>query len=83
MKYNLKGLPSEVAKRMIFEEQFYPNNSNTHPFPISLTLLFTLGGLCPESRDEIPLRGEGCDTPLSPRAFLSANSRAIISCKPN
>jgi hypothetical protein len=24
-----------------------------------------------------------CDTPVSPRAFLSANPRTIISCKPN
>jgi hypothetical protein len=45
VKKNLKGLPSEVAKRMTFEEQFYPNNSNTHPFPISLTLRFALEGL--------------------------------------
>ena len=55
---------------MTFEEQFYPNNNNNHPFPISLTLRFTLGGLWPESRDEIPLRGEGCDTPVSPRVSL-------------
>ena len=54
---------------MTFEEQFYPNNNNNHPFPISPTLRFTLGGLWPESRDEIPLRGEGCDTPVSPRVF--------------
>jgi hypothetical protein len=54
---------------MTFEEQFDLNNSNTHPFPLSLTLRFTLGGLWPESRDEIPLRGEGCDTPVSPRGF--------------
>ena len=55
---------------MTIEEQFYPNNNNNHPFPISLTLRFTLGGLWPESRDEIPLRGEGCDTPVSPRVSL-------------
>ena len=55
---------------MTFEEQFYLNNSNTHPIPISLTLRFTMEGLWPESRDEIPLRGEGCDTPVSPRVSL-------------
>jgi hypothetical protein len=55
---------------MTFEEQFYLNNSNTHPIPISLTLRFTLGGLWPESRDEIPLSGKGCDTPVSPRVSL-------------
>ena len=70
IKLNLKGLPSEVAKRMTFEEQFCPNNNNPHPLPISLTLRFTSEGLWPESRDEIPLRGEGCDTPVSPRVSL-------------
>ena len=55
---------------MTFEEQFYLNNSNNHPFPISLTLRFTLEGLWPESWDEIPLRGEGCDTSVSPRVSL-------------
>jgi hypothetical protein len=55
---------------MTFEEQFYLNNNNNHPFPTSLTLRFTLGGLWPESQDEIPLRGEGCDTPVSPRVSL-------------
>ena len=55
---------------MTFEEQFCPNNNNPHPFPISLTLRFTPGGLWPKSRDEIPLRGEGCDTPVSPRVSL-------------
>ena len=60
---------------MTFEEQFHPNNNNNHPFPISLTLRFTLGGLWPESRDEIPLRGEGCDTPVSPRVSLKMPSQ--------
>jgi hypothetical protein len=55
---------------MTFEEQFYPKNNNNHPFPISLTLRFTLGELWPKSRNEIPLRGEGCDTPVSPRVSL-------------
>jgi hypothetical protein len=45
-----------------------PNNK--HPLHVSLTLCFTPGGLWPESRDEIPLRGEGCDTPVSPRVSL-------------
>jgi hypothetical protein len=55
---------------MTFEKQLYPKDNSNHPFPLSLTLRFTLGGLWPESRDEIPLRGEGCDTPVSPRASL-------------
>jgi hypothetical protein len=52
VKLKLKGLPSEVAKRMTFEEQFAltdkaPTSSKSHPH-------FTLGGLRPESRGEIP-----------------------------
>jgi hypothetical protein len=43
MKQNLKGLPSEVAKRMTFEEQFALIIE--HPLPMSLTLRFTLEGL--------------------------------------
>ena len=80
MKQNLKGLPSEVAKRMTFEEQFALIIK--HPLPVSLTLRFTPEGLWPESRDGIPLRGEGCDTPVSPRVSLSANLRTIILCEP-
>jgi hypothetical protein len=43
MKQNLKVLPSEVAKRMTFEEQFALIIEC--PFPVSLTLRFTPGGL--------------------------------------
>jgi hypothetical protein len=43
MKQNLKELPSEVAKRMTFKEQFALIIK--HPLPVSLTLRFTLGGL--------------------------------------
>jgi hypothetical protein len=50
---------------MTFEEQFVlinkaPTSSKSHPH-------YTLGGLRPESRDEILLREEGCDTLVSPR----------------
>ena len=55
---------------MTFEEQFILIITIITLFPISLTLRFTPGGLWPESRDEIPLRGEGCDTPVSPRVSL-------------
>ena len=82
IELKLKGLPSEVAKRMTFEEQFYPINNNNHPFPISLTLRFTLGGLWPESRDEIPLRGKAV-TPQCHLGFLSNDKpRIIILCEP-
>jgi hypothetical protein len=43
MNQNLIGLPSEVAKRMTFEEQF--SLIIEHPLLVSLTLRFTLGGL--------------------------------------
>jgi hypothetical protein len=43
MKQNLKGHPSEVAKRMTFEEQF--TLIIEHPLPVSLTLCFTSEGL--------------------------------------
>jgi hypothetical protein len=58
-----KGLPSEVAKRMTFEEQLtrktwikeIPHTSTPSWHPSK--------GLYLKSRDEIPLRGEGCNTP--------------------
>jgi hypothetical protein len=53
---------------MTFEEQFALIIE--HPLHVSLTLRFTPGGLLLESRDEIPLREEGCDTPVSPRVSL-------------
>jgi hypothetical protein len=53
----------------VFEDLRKPKAPN-NPLPLSLTLRFTPGGLWPESRDEIPLRGEGCDTPVSPRVSL-------------
>jgi hypothetical protein len=43
MKQSLKGLPSEVAKRMTFEEQF--TLIIEHTLPVSLTLRFTPEGL--------------------------------------
>jgi hypothetical protein len=60
---NLKGLPSEVAKRMTFEEQLirttWLKETTTHKH----TILVPFKGSLPKSRDEIPLRGEGCNTP--------------------
>jgi hypothetical protein len=60
----LKGLPSEVAKRMTFEEQLTREtwikekcNTPAHLFGTPSK------GPYPKSRDEIPLRGEGCNTP--------------------
>jgi hypothetical protein len=43
MKQNLKELPSEVAKRMTFKEQFALVIE--HPLLVSLTLRFTPAGL--------------------------------------
>jgi hypothetical protein len=64
LKMTQKGLPSEVAKRMTFEEQLTRETwmkkgaSHQHTFmaPLQRTLQ-------KKSWDEIPLRGEGCNTP--------------------
>jgi hypothetical protein len=81
IELKLKGLPSEVAKRMTFEEQFAlinkaPISCKSHPSLHPGRTPTQISG-----RDS--LRGEGCDTPMSPRVLLSANPRTIISCKPN
>jgi hypothetical protein len=59
-----KGLPSEVAKRMTFEEQLtrviWIKEGTTHQHAFMAPLQRTLPK---KSRDEIPLRGEGCNTP--------------------
>ena len=68
IKIKLKRTSFWSCKENDIRRAIYPNNNNNHP--LSLTLRFTLGGLRPESRDEIPLRGEGCDTPVSPRVSL-------------
>jgi hypothetical protein len=60
-----KGLPSEVAKRVTFEEQFTKEPYyTTTPKRSSYKISLHPGGLRPESQDEIPLRGEGCNTPV-------------------
>ena len=57
-----KGLPSEVAKRMTFEEQLtretWLKGMETHQH----TILVPHKRIPTKSRDEIPLRGEGCNT---------------------
>jgi hypothetical protein len=59
---NQKGLPSEFAKRMTFEEQLtretWLKENATHSTPS----LYPLKDPYPESQGEIPLRGEGCNT---------------------
>jgi hypothetical protein len=64
VKITLEGLPSKVAKRMIFEEQLtrqtWLKETTAHqhtPF------WYPSKGSLPKSRGEIPLRGEGCNTP--------------------
>jgi hypothetical protein len=60
----LKGLPSEVAKRMTLEEQLtretWIKDKATTPHTL---LVPPLKDPYPKSRDEIPLRGEGYNTP--------------------
>jgi hypothetical protein len=61
VEINLEGLPSEFAKRMTFEEQL---NRETWKLQHTITpSWYPSKGSLPKSRDEIPLRGEGCNTP--------------------
>jgi hypothetical protein len=64
VKISLKGLPSEVAKRMTFEEQLtretWLKETATHQHAPSW---YPSKGSLPKSWGEIPLRGEGCNTP--------------------
>ena len=55
---------------MTFEEQSYPNNNNNHPFPISLTLSLHPGRTLARISGRDSFKGEGCDTPVSPRVSL-------------
>jgi len=47
-----------------FLKSKYPEFLNAHPGTSSLNFSVCLNSLVPESRDEIPLRGEGCNTPV-------------------
>jgi hypothetical protein len=58
-----KGLPSEVAKRMTFEEQLTRETWIKEEPHTSTPSWHPSKGLYLKSRDEIPLRGEGCNTP--------------------
>jgi hypothetical protein len=63
VKITLEGLPSEVAKRMTFEEQLtretWLKETATHQHAPSR---YPSKGFLPKSRGEIPLRGEGYNT---------------------
>jgi hypothetical protein len=67
VKITLKGLPSEVAKRMTFEEQLkretwklqHTNTPSWYPSKGSL----------PKSRGEIPLRGRAVTPQVLPKAL--------------
>jgi hypothetical protein len=61
---NQKGLPSKVAERMTFEEQLIRETWLKESTSHKTHLLGTpLKDPHPQSRGEIPLRGEGCNTP--------------------
>jgi hypothetical protein len=60
---DLKGLPSEVAKRMTFEEQLTRELGQKKEQPTNAPSWRPSKGLYLKFRDEIPLRGEGCNTP--------------------
>jgi hypothetical protein len=63
LKITLKGLPSEVAKTMTFEElltrETWQKENATHQH----TFLDPSKGPLLKSQDKILLRGEGCNTP--------------------
>jgi hypothetical protein len=62
LKITLKGLPSEVAKRMTFEEQLTRETLLKENATHQHTFLVPLKDPYPKSRCEIRLRGEGCNT---------------------
>jgi hypothetical protein len=57
-----KGLPSEVAKRMTFEEQLTRETQIMEGATHQHTFMAPLQRTLPKSQDEIPLKGEGCNT---------------------
>jgi hypothetical protein len=63
VKINLEGLPSEVAKRMTFEEQLtretWLKETATHQHTHSW---YPTKGSLPNLGTRLPLRGEGCNT---------------------
>jgi hypothetical protein len=63
LKITLKGLHSEVAKRMTFEEQLIRTTWTKGSTTPAHLLGTPLKDPYSKSRDEIPLRGEGCNTP--------------------
>jgi hypothetical protein len=65
-----KGLPSEVAKRMTFEEQLTRETWRKEGAKHQYTSLVPLKDPYLKSRDEIPLRGEGCNTPGVTKAMV-------------
>jgi hypothetical protein len=67
VKITLKGLPSEVAKRMTFEEQL---NKETWKLQHTNTpSWYPSKGSLPKSRGEIPLRGRAVTPQVLPKAL--------------
>jgi hypothetical protein len=62
LKITLKGRPSEVAKRMTFEEQLTRETWLKEKGNTPAHLRGTPKGSLPKISGEIPLRGEGCNT---------------------
>jgi hypothetical protein len=59
----LKGLPSEVAKRMTFEEQLIRETWLKKNFKTLAHLLGTPKGSLPKISGRDSFKGEGCNTP--------------------
>jgi hypothetical protein len=78
----LKGLPSEVAKRMTFEEQLTRETwIKVNAIPQHTFLGTPSKGPYPKSRDEIPLRGRAVTPQVLLRDFTQAYTiEPIITC---
>jgi hypothetical protein len=82
VKITLEGLPSEVAKRMIFEEQLtretWLKETATHQHALSW---YPSKGSLPKSRGEIPLRGRAVTPQVLPKALAQyMHLWPIITC---
>jgi hypothetical protein len=70
LKITLKGLPTEVAKRMTFEEQLtretWLKENATH----QRTFLVPPKGSLPKISGRDSFKGEGCNTPGVTKALL-------------
>jgi hypothetical protein len=70
-----KGLPSEVPKRMTFEEQLTRDTWTKEEATHQHTFMAPLQGTLPKSQDEIPLRGRAVTPQVLLRIFTKDYTR--------